>query len=238
MGSPHAVLLNPMPGDAPLISISDMTVTEGHTGTSTANFAVTLSAASAQTITVQFLTANGTATSGADYQSTGGTLTFAPGQTTQTATVSVIGDRVGELNETFVVNLSQAVGGIIIGDGQGVGTIVDDEPRVSINDASQNEGNSGTTAFVFTVSLSAAYDAPVTMNYSTSNGSAKSGEDYVAQSGTLTFAPGQTSKSIAILVKGDKKKENNETFFVSLTSISAAMTFDGMGMGTIVDDDR
>ena len=66
----------------------------------------------------------------------------------------------------------------MIGDAQGVGTIVDDEPRVGINSVTKNEGNSGTTQFVFTVSLSAASDAAVSLNFATANGSAKSPEDY------------------------------------------------------------
>jgi chitinase len=152
--------------------------------------------------------------------------------------VSVIGDRVGELNETFVVNLSQAVGGIIIGDGQGVGTIVDDEPRIGISDVSRLEGNSGTTAFTFTVTLSVASGAPVTVNFATVNGSATSGQDYIAQSGTLTFAPGETSKTITIAVKGDRKKETNETFFIDLSGEVGALNLDGWAVGTILDDDR
>ena len=108
-------------------------------------------------------------------------MTFAAGETTKTISVLVNGDRAGEPNETFLVNLGQAAGDAVIADGQGVGTIVDDEPRVSINRVSKNEGNSGTTPFVFTVSLSAASDAAVSLNFATANGSAKSGEDYDAE---------------------------------------------------------
>ena len=150
----------------------------------------------------------------------------------------VNGDRVGEPNETFLVNLSGATGGAVIIDGQGVGTIVDDEPRISISDVARTEGNSGTTLFVFTVTLSAASDVPVTVNFATANGTAKAGEDYDAKSGTLTFAPGETSKTITIVVKGDKKKEANETFFVNLSGAVGALILDGQGLGTILDDDR
>ena len=83
-------------------------------------------------------------------------MTFDAGQTTKTISVLVNGDRAGELNETFTVNLGLAAGNAVLGDSQGVGTIVDDEPRVGINSVTKNEGNSGTTPFVFTVSLSAA----------------------------------------------------------------------------------
>ena len=129
-GVQHAVLLNPLPADTPVVNIGDAIVTEGHTGTRTATFTVTLSTASSEPVTVAFATANGTATAGSDYQAASGTVTFAPGETTQTVTVTVNGDRVGEPNETFMVNLSGATGGAVITDGQGVGTIVDDEPRI------------------------------------------------------------------------------------------------------------
>jgi probable HAF family extracellular repeat protein len=237
-GVTRAVLLTPMPEDTPLISIGDVTVTEGHTGTRTAAFTVTLSTASSQPVTVTFTTANGTATAGSDYQAASDTLTFAPGETSKTVTVLVNGDRAGEPNETFVVNLSGATNAVVLGAGQGVGTILDDEPRISINNVTKTEGNSGTTLFVFTVTLSAAYDVPVTVNFATANGTAKAGEDYVASSGTLTFAPGETSKTITVVVKGDKRAEANETFFVSLSSAISALIQNGQGIGTILDDDR
>ena len=140
----------------PVVNIGDASVTEGHTGTQSASLTVTLSAASSQPVTVSYSTANGSAAAGSDYQSASGTVTFAAGQTTKTISVLVNGDRAGELNETFMVNVGLAAGNAVIGDAQGVGTIVDDEPRVSINSVTKNEGNSGTTQFVFTVSLSAA----------------------------------------------------------------------------------
>ncbi len=105
---------------------------------------MTLSTASTESVTVTFTTANGTATAGSDYQTASSTVTFAPGETSKTVSVMVIGDRVGEPNETFMVNLSGATGGAVITDDQGVGTIVDDEPRISISDVAKKEGNSGT----------------------------------------------------------------------------------------------
>lgn len=236
-GRLHAVLLNPMEGNFPAISINDVSITEGNTGTTTAVFTVSLSEPSTATVTVAFATANGNATAGSDYQSASGTVTFDPGQTTRTISVVINGDRTGEPNETFTVNLTSPVNAVF-NDNQGIGTILDDEPRISISDVARSEGNSGTTSFVFTVTLSAAYDAPVTVNFATANGTAKAGEDYNAASGTLTFAPGQTTRTITIGVKGDKKKEANETFFVNLFGASGAQISDGQGLGTILDDDR
>jgi probable HAF family extracellular repeat protein len=239
-GFMHAVLLNPLSANTPAITINDVSVSEGNNGITAANFTVTISNASNQTVTVQFLTANGTATAGSDYQSTGGTLTFAPGQTSQTITVTVIGDRIPEPNRTFFVNLSNA-GDAIIGDSQGVGTIIDDEPRISINDVTLTEGSSGTKLFTFTVTLSVAYDQTVTMSYRTANGTATStgGQaDYVSQTRTLTFNAGQTQKTISVAVNGDTRKEKDETFFVDLFgNSSSSLITKSRGIGTILNDD-
>lgn len=223
----------------PLVNITDVTVTEGNSGTKNASFTVTLSAASSQTATVNFSTANGSASSGSDYQSTSGTLTFAPGQTSKTVSVLVNGDRSPESNETFLVNLSSPVNVSIV-DGQGAGAIVDDEPRISISDATKKEGNGKkTTQFTFTVTLSVAYDQAVTMSFGTTDGTAKtSNGDYIAKSGTLTFAPGETSKTITIVVNGDNTKEADETFYLDLSGNSSNSLFNKKrGIGTILNDD-
>ena len=227
------------PASPPSITLSDVTVTEGNSGTRTATFTVTLSAASSQPVTVAYATANGTATAGSDYQAGSGTLTFAPGETTKTIPVLVSGDRLAEPNETFVVNLSSPTNATIA-DGQGVGTITDDEPRISIGDVTKSEGRKGqTTLFTFTVTLSAAYDQAVTMSFRTVNGTATSGSgDYVAKTGTLTFAPGETTKTITIEVKGDSKREANETFYLDLFGLSLNGLFTkNRGIGTILNDD-
>src|SRR5262245_6107269 len=223
----------------PSITVSDVTVVEGNTGTRVATFTVILSAPSNQPVTVSYATADGNATGGSDYQAASGTLTIPTGQTTGTITVLVNGDRIGEANETFFVNLSSPTNATI-GDSQGLGTIVDDEPGLSIGDVAKKEGKKNqTTLFTFTVILSAAYDQPVKMSFGTMDGTAKtSGGDYVAKLGTLTFAPGETTKTITIEVKGDSKKEDNETFYVDLFDNSGNSRFTkNRGIGTIFNDD-
>ncbi len=223
----------------PAIRIGDVAVTEGNTGTRTATFTVTLSAATSQTVTVGYSTANGAAMAGSDYQAASDVLTFAPGDTSKTITVLVNGDRLAEPNETFVVNLNSPANSFIA-DGQGIGTILDDEPRISISDVTKAEGRKGkTTLFTFTVTLSVAYDQPVTMSYQTVNGTATTGDgDYIAKTGTLTFAPGETTKTITIEVKGDSKKEANETFYLDLFGLSSNSLFTkNRGIGTILNDD-
>lgn len=239
-----SVLLNdgtwpPLPPPPPTVRIGDVIVTEGNTGTVAATFTVTLSAASSQAVTVAYATANSTATAGSDYQAATGTLTIPAGQTTGTMTVLVNGDRLAEPNETFVVNLSAATNGLVI-DSQGVGTILDNEPRISISDVTKREGKTGqTTLFTFTVTLSAAYDQAVTMSFRTVDGTATtSDQDYIAKSGTLTFAPGETTKTITIEVKGDNKREANETFYLDLFGNSSNSLFTkNRGTGTILNDD-
>jgi hypothetical protein len=111
--------------------------------------------------------------------------------------------------------------------------------KVSINSASAKEGNSGTTAMVFTVSLSDFPLSTVTAVYSTANGTAIAGTDYLPTSGTLTFGLGQISQTVTVLVLGDTVAEPNETFFVNITSVSDnAYIGDGQGQGTILNDDK
>src|SRR5262249_7324460 len=124
-----------------------------------------------------------------------------------------------------------------ISDDQGMGTVVDDEPRISINDVSVAEGNTGTRPGNFIVSLSVAYDVPLTVGYTTAPGTATSGSDYQATSGTLTIPANQTSGTISVLVNGDRLPESNETFVVNLSNLNYGAITDSQGAGTIVDDE-
>ena len=165
-------------------------------------------------------------------------MTFSPGQTSQQVTVNVSGDTTPEANETFFVNLSAAKGATLF-DGQGLGTLLNDEgPVLKINNVSKAEGNSGTTAYTFTVTLSPASTGTVTVKYATANGTATAGSDYTPIPATLlTFSPGQTSKQVTVKVTGDTTREANETFFVNLSAAKGATLFDGQGKGTLLNDD-
>lgn len=222
---------------APNLSINDATVTEGNAGTVNATFTVTLSFVSGQTITVDYTTANGTATAGADYIAANGTLTFNPGETTQTINVAVNGDTLNEINETFTVVLSGA--NVTIATANGTGTITDDDPvpSLSIGDTAVTEGNAGTTVATFMVTLSAASGQTVTVDYATADGTAIAGVDYTAVSGTLTFAPGVATQTISVDVIGDGAFENDETFMVTLSAPTNATIATATGTGTITNDD-
>jgi sugar lactone lactonase YvrE len=231
---------NPVAGVAvPGVSISDATVTEGTGAPVPATFTVSLSPWFGQPITVPFTVVDGTATAGSDFAPTAGTVTFDPGVTSKTVTVQVTGDQVAELTETFSVTL-QPEGGVGAIRATGTGTILDNDgaATLSIGDAIVDEGNNGTVTASFPVTLSPASGQTVTVQFSTSNGSATAGQDYQSTSGTLTFQPGDVSKSIQVAVNGDTTHEADETFTVGLTSPSAGAALGrAQATGVIRDDD-
>ncbi len=224
--------------DEPRISISGATVTEGHSGTKEATFTVWLATAYDVDVTVAYATADGSASAGSDYQAKSGTVTIKAGQPSATFTVQVNGDRLGEgYAESFSVNLSSPNYGALT-YGQGVGTILDDEPQLYISDVYQYEGSSGTTLFTFAVTLSAAYDQDVTFTFATRDGTATAGSDYQAQSGSLTIKAGQTVAYINVVVYGDTTKEESESFSVELSGApSYVQLYDTSGLGYIYNDD-
>jgi Calx-beta domain/Putative Ig domain len=226
--------------DLPTLTINDVTANEGNAGITNFTFTVSLSApAGPGGVTFDIATANGTATAGVDYvaQSLTG-QTIPAGSSTYTFTVQVNGDTLNEPNETFFVNVTN-VTGATVGDGQGLGTITNDDalPSLSTSNITVTEGNSGTVNAVVTVTLSAASGQTVTVNYATADGSATAPTDYTAASGTLTFTPGQTSRTITVLVNGDTTPESNETFSVGLFGATNATISIPTSFITITNDD-
>ncbi|MCS3847903.1 uncharacterized protein YhjY with autotransporter beta-barrel domain [Xanthomonas campestris] len=240
VGSPNSAIGTIANDDQPTLSINDVSVNEGNAGTSNATFTVSLSQpAGAGGVSFDIATADGSATAGVDYVASSLTgQTIPAGSSGATFTVLVNGDTLSEPNETFFVNVSN-VSGAGVSDAQGQGTIVNDDalPSLSIDDVSVNEGNSGTTTATFTVTLSAASGQTVSVNYASADGTATAGSDYVARSGTLTFAPGTTAQGVAITVNGDTAVEPNETFSVALSGVSNASIARATGTGTIINDD-
>jgi hypothetical protein len=218
--------------------MNDVAVFEPGAGTVAAQFTVSLSAASSATVTVGYTTSDNTAQAPGDYQPASGTLTFKPGDTTQNITVLVNDDALDEPDETYFVQLFGAVNATIA-DGLGVGTILDDDPppAVSINDTSVVEGNSGTADAAFTVQLSAPSGKVVAVNFATADGTAVAPGDYQPLSGSVVFAPGETTQTIHVAVNGDTLGEANETFLVNLSNPIDATIADGQGVGRILNDD-
>lgn len=219
----------------PGLSIADASTSDETAANLTAT--VTLSGPSSSTVTVNYATANGTATAGADYTATTGTLTFIPGDTSETFNIPILADTVDEVNEVFSVTLSSP-SNAVINDILGQFTIVDDDavPSVSLADAASTNENAGSTNLV--ASLSAASQKTITVDYATSNGTATAGADYTAGTGTITFAAGVTTRNIPVAVLADTKDEVNETVTVTLSNPSEATLNDAVGILTITDDDN
>jgi len=220
------------------LSINDVTIREGNDGVRLATFTVTLSAASSEDITVDLGTVDGTAIAGLDYNALApATITFASGQTKVKVAVEVLGDLIDEDNQTFFVNLSNAVNAVIA-DAQGIGTIKDDDaaPNIRIGDVSVIEGDQAQ----FEVRLSAASERIITVDASTFSAGSRTGVavadlDYTARTTTITFNPGETSAFVIVDTLADGDAEVNELFAVKLRNASNARIRDAIGLGAIVD---
>src|SRR5262245_25659481 len=220
------------------ISVNNVSVTEGDSSATNAVFVVILSETNAETVTVDYTTADGSATSGLDYEAVSGMVTFPPGVTEQFIVVAVQGDTLDEVNETFRVDLANPTNATL-STTQAIGTIGDDDPApaISITDAAVVEGDSGTTNAVFTITLSPASGQTVSVEYATADGTASAESDYASHSGTVTFLPGTTNQIVTVPVNGDVLNEANETFFVNLLNPVQATVARSQGIGTIGNDD-
>ncbi len=205
-------------------------------------FTVTLSSAPVfSPVTVDYATANGTATAGSDYTATTGTVTFTGAQTTQTVSVPLINGTTDEVDETFTLTLSNPSNALIgAGQGTGTGTILDDDAAPTVNVATApnvNEPNAGTITQTFNVTLSAASSLPVSVTIATAPNTATADVDYDTNAAHLTFAPGETLKTFQVLVFGDLLDEINiERYWAELYAPSNA-TLGTFAQGGIVDND-
>ncbi len=202
----------------PLISIDDVTVTEGNSGTATLTFTVSLNGASGQPITVDYATADSTATAGVDYTPVSGTLTFNPTEITKTVTVDILGDFVDELNESFFVNLSNP-SNATLADNQGIATITDDDTAgISITPtAGLTTTETGGTAN-FTVVLNSQPTADVAIGVSSSNPA----EGNVSTP-TLTFTPANWNAPQAVTVTGvDDFTDDGDIAYNIITSAASS----------------
>ncbi|MGH8029829.1 MAG: Calx-beta domain-containing protein, partial [Arenimonas sp.] len=225
--------------DLPMLRINDASISEGNDGTKVMTFTVTLADGLYGNIYFNATTQSGTATVGSDFVGFGATTyRLGPGEIARTISVTINGDTTAEANETFYVNLS-AVTGALLADGQGVGTIVnDDVPTLRIGDASISEGNNGTKVMTFAATLSQAINTPVTFNARTQAGTAIAGNDFAGFGLTAFSIPaGQLSRTVQVTLYGDTTVEADETVLVYLSSAAGATLVDGQGVGTILNDD-
>lgn len=223
----------------PVLSVADSVISEGDDGTSLAVFTVSLDNPSGKEITVDYFTADGSAIAGSDYEATSGTLTFAPGETTKTIEVAVAGDSLDEPNETLSLNLDNA-NNAVIEVLQATGTIADDDnaPVATVDGVSVVEDSEESTTAIFTVSLNNPSGKEITLDYTTVDKSAVVGEDYQATSGTLTFAPGETSQTIAVNILADSLDEIDEAFGIELSNLTNVIATITEATATITDNDE
>jgi hypothetical protein len=226
-----------VPG-TPGIFIDDAVTLEGTGAFQLLTFTVRLSQPATNTVMVDYLIADGTATAPGDYLPVGGSLIFQPGQTNAIIVVPIVGDDLTEPDEYFRVLLTNAVGATLA-NGGAVGNILnDDTPVVTVSDASVAEGDAGAVNAVFTITLSKPAPANAFLSYSAFANTATAGSDFIATNGFLIFPVGATSAQFAVPVLGDLAIEPDETFFVSLAVSDNLLLPVTFATGTILDDDN
>jgi len=220
----------------PETHISDASVVEGNSGTTNAVFHVTVTPHT-KVVTVSYVTVDGTAQAGSDYQATSGTLTFNPGETSKDVPVPVIGDTQVEGDELFFVNLHTLSAGYVV-KGQGEGTIIDDEgfATLSLSAATFSVNENGGSLDIHVKRVGG--NGTATVDYATSDGSAASGSDYTAKTGTVTFSNNETDKVVSIPIVNDGQNEPDETFNFKLNNPgNAVLGSPNSSVITVIDDD-
>lgn len=212
-------------------------------GTTPYTFNLRLSHASAQPVVVHVASQEGTASSGEDFQPIDQDIEFLPGDLEQSVTVLVAADKIKEGDEEFRLVLSDAEGAEILGDGTGMGRILNDDAKttgqvgISIADLQIKEGDGGTQSATLTVGLSGSSSKTITVAYASVAGSASGDDDFQPKGGTLTFKPGDTQKTIVIPINGDTQPEGDETFTVTLSNPKNAQLLRSTATVTIQEDD-
>ena len=217
----------------PALSIGDVRVDES---AGSATLTVLASAASGEPITAGWSTAAGSATA-EDFAAGAGTVSIPSGGRSATITIPIANDTADEDEESFRVVLTNAAGATVA-DGDATVTVADDDQRVvTADDATVSEGDSGTTTLSFPVRLNAPSRRTVTVGWATGDAQARAPADYLARLGTVTFAPGETRKTVDIGVVGDAAPEGPEAFLLRFTSVSGARLGRLGAVGVINDGD-
>ena len=196
-------------------------------------FTVTKSGTASTSFSVNYASASGSAASGSDFTASSGTLTFLASEASKTISVATIDDSAVESAEDFTMSLSGATGGAVIGMAQATATINDNDsvgPSFSVDDVVALEG----TALVFTVTRAGPTTGSYTLTYATADGSAVTPSDYVALTGTLTFAAGEATKTVSVTTNTGGPGESTEFMFLNLSNPSGSSSIsDNQGLGSI-----
>jgi hypothetical protein len=229
---------------APVLTATPIAVTEGNGASKVVQLQVSISAQSGSSKSVRWQTYDAAAqpAEGADYVAASGTLSFAGSETTRTFSITINGDALDEADEPLFVVFSEPENVRLGGYGLTGVNILDDDPPPAISSTvvTAPEGNSGTRVVQVPVSLSAASGKPVTVGWRTYDEAAQpaEGADYTAASGTITFTPGQTSRTFPVTIRGDTLDEPDEPLFIIFSNPTNA-TLGGFGLTgiSITDDD-
>jgi uncharacterized delta-60 repeat protein len=247
LGNPTAATLSIVDDDPlPTISIDDVTITEGDSGTRQAVFTVTRSGPTAQTVFFTARTADGTAIGNEDYMPLNVQFQLSPSSTVAAVAVNIYGDTLVEPDKTFVVRLSSPLNATVT-RAEGTATIKDNDtnagaPTVQFA-AREFRAQEGAGVAAVTVTRSGDTSAPANVSYSTSSGfvagSASDRGDYTLAFGTLRFAAGEASKTFNVLITDDALVESDEVFNVSLGSPTGGSSLGAPAQATvrIVDND-
>ncbi|MCX6049044.1 MAG: hypothetical protein NT075_28415, partial [Chloroflexi bacterium] len=242
LGTPAVATLTITDNDNPPTVQFSATAYQASETSGTASIAVTLQAASGLTVTVHYASSNSSALAGSDYQAVNGDLTFNPGETNKTFTVTLVADSLVESSETVHLALSNPSHASLGVPSSAVLTILDANstppaPVVQFSAATYLVNEQAGVVTV-TVTLNTATNVPVTVNYATSNGMASADSDYTATSGTLTFQPGQMSQSFTIPITDDLLDESDETINLLLSDANqATLGANQSASVTILDND-
>ena len=252
LSSPSAATLADPVGTATLISrqvpfsasVRDVNVVRSATASTTASFTVALNVApvAGEQASVVVGTANGSAIAGTDYTAVAPTtVTFAAGEKTKTVTVTVAPKPVSTPTRTFTLSLSAPSANLLIGDASATANlrstgVAPPLPALYVGDAGSLRPGAGSAPVAFTVALGAASTTPVTVAYTTADGTATaSGGDYTSTSGSLTFAPGETVKSVPVTVFATGRHSSADDFRLVLSSPTGATLGDSSATARLIN---
>lgn len=221
----------------PSLSIADAGAARAGTGTTTIDFVVTLSPAVTNQVTVNYATADGSAIAGTDYLPASGRLTFAAGATQQVVPVTVLGATATSPSQNFSVQLSAATNALVTRS-TATGTITNSvvTPLASVNDPTTFAPAAGTNFVIFTLSLSAAANQPVSVQVATANQTALAGVDYLPLNQTITFTAGQLQQTVSVGILGSTNAETSKTFALNLSAPAGLLLAQNQGVCTIFDN--
>ncbi len=222
-------------------ALGDASIVAPKSGTATLHLTISLTPPSASATSVHWATSDGSAVNGTNYTAASGTASFAAGVTSQTIAVPILTSNTTFVDTYFNVSLATPTGGAVIERGQGYGTILaaNVAPNLTITPVAVAQPTSGTTTATWTVTLTPASPNTVTAHFATSDGSAVAPADYVATNGTVTFAPGATSKTISVTVNSNTSYFGaNKYFYVTLSSPVSAVLQNNQAFTYLVNPNK